>query len=128
RGHHVIGTSRTPSDGFEALDVSDHAGAAELLLRVRPKSIVYLARPELTSGDSSRAIESATEDVRKFARASVEAGVERIIFSSSAAVYGTAATTPRREHDAVQGNSPYATVKRNSELALEEFAGSISVL
>jgi UDP-glucose 4-epimerase len=52
--------------------------------------------------------------------AAVEAGVKRVIFSSTAAVYGNAESTPMREDAVTAPISPYGTSKLMSEIMLHD--------
>ena len=52
--------------------------------------------------------------------AAVEAGVKQVIFSSTAAVYGNAETTPVREDAVTAPISPYGTSKLMSEIMLHD--------
>lgn len=54
--------------------------------------------------------------------AAVEAGVKQFIFSSTAAVYGNAETTPVREDAPTAPISPYGTTKLMSEIMLHDTA------
>jgi UDP-glucose 4-epimerase len=90
-----------------------------------------LAKPDLDlSSNVSRSINSAVDALSSFATQCAEHGVSRLIFASSAAVYGTRAMTPRRETEQVQSHSPYAALKLRSEAALMEVGASsaLSVL
>lgn len=51
-------------------------------------------------------------------------GADRIVFSSSAAVYGTPARQPIREEDAIAPINPYGQNKADIEVRLREYAGS----
>lgn len=127
RGHETRRGSRSGGEGFEQLDVTDHLQTLNALERARPDTVVYLAKPDLEhSSNVSRSISSAVDSLRRFARQCAEHGVGRLIFASSAAVYGTRAMTPRRETDQVQSHSPYAALKLRSEAALVEVGASSS--
>jgi len=52
--------------------------------------------------------------------AAIEAGVKQVIFSSTAAVYGNAETTPVREDAVTAPISPYGTSKLMSEIMLHD--------
>jgi UDP-glucose-4-epimerase GalE len=55
------------------------------------------------------------------------AHVDRIVFSSSAAVYGTPDTLPIAEHHKVAPVSPYGTTKSICEAMLRDFAGAYGI-
>jgi UDP-glucose 4-epimerase len=55
-------------------------------------------------------------------RAMIEAGVGRIVFSSTAAVYGVPKTTPIEEEAPLEPINPYGRIKKQIEEALEDLA------
>lgn len=129
-GHAVTGVSRSGGAGSRRVDVTDRLQTQKLLERERPFAVVYLARPELDDSLDVRAtIASAVDALHDFATQCAAHGVNRLIFTSSAAVYGTDARTPRRESDAVAADSAYAELKLRSEEALDEVreSGALAV-
>lgn len=60
-------------------------------------------------------------------RAAVDAGVRRLVFSSTSAVYGDAQTGPLVETLAPAPQSPYAVTKLDGEHYLRMFAGAASI-
>lgn len=105
--HEVVGVSRS---GRRQLDFTDPESARALLEVVQPRSVIHLARP-----DGDRADDEA---LAEFASLCSELGVDRFVFASSAAVYGTHSAVPRREDDELDSRAAYARVKRRSERAL----------
>lgn len=97
----------------------DVDAVGELLGTVKPAVVVYLARPDLGDAD---ALDAAVLGVRRFALACAGEGVERVIFASSAAVYGTSSPLPRRENERLEPGGSYALLKLRSELALADVA------
>jgi UDP-glucose 4-epimerase len=100
-------------------DVNDLAGKA-----VRGATVVYhlAALPSVPRSvrdplESHRATAQGTLAVLA---ASEQAGVKRVVFTSSSAVYGDSPALPKRETMAPQPMSPYATAK----LSGEEYARS----
>ncbi len=59
--------------------------------------------------------------------ASRNAGVKRVVFASSAAVYGDSTELPLHEEVRLQPASPYATSKRVDELYGELYSGSLGL-
>ncbi|ANJ27687.1 NAD-dependent epimerase/dehydratase family protein [Agromyces aureus] len=107
--------------GPEPLDVSNHAAVTDALAAVRPESVIYLANPGVETIQED-AVGSSVDDLRHFAARAAESDVERIIFASSAAVYGTSWTRPVSEDDHADGPGLYADLKRRSEHVLREVA------
>jgi UDP-glucose 4-epimerase len=103
------------------LDVATQGALAELVVRLRPDAIVHLAAlvsvpeslrdPDLNFRLNVQATHEAAEAARR-------GGVSRIVFASSAAVYGNAADLPQREHARLQPVSPYGAAKLASEALL----------
>ncbi len=135
RGHDVTRASRSVGVGagqhgsapvgFAQLDATNAQQVREVLDRVRPSAVIYLARPAFDGeGDIAARIDSAVDSLRSFATECGRHGVDRIIFASSAAVYGTESASPRSETDDVVSNSPYAALKLRSESVLSEIGES----
>jgi UDP-glucose 4-epimerase len=111
--------------GFAHLDATDSQQVRRVLDLDRPSAVIYLARPVLGSeGDNAVLVDSDVDSLRSFAAECGRYGVQRIIFASSAAVYGTESASPRSESAAVVWNSPYATLKLRSEAVLSEVGES----
>jgi UDP-glucose 4-epimerase len=62
-----------------------------------------------------------TEGMRRVLEAAAQAGVKKLAFSSSAAVYGNNPTVPKLETMPPEPISPYGTTKRAGELLCEQF-------
>lgn len=125
-GHHLVKTSRSGSDEFETLDATDLVQAAQVLDRVNPRTVVYLARPELGTAPSDT-VDAVAQTLREFAIRCAERGVERLVFASSAAAYGTSRSRPLRETDPPDPASPYARLKLRSEKVLAEVSASLGL-
>lgn len=103
------------------LDVATPGALAQLVARLRPDAIVHLAAlvsvpeslrdPEL----NFRLNVQATHEVAEAAR---RGGVPRIVFASSAAVYGDNPDLPLRESAVTRPVSPYGAAKLASESLL----------
>lgn len=102
------------------------APLAEVTYRLGPVSrIVHLAaqvsvvRSVANPLDDLRINGAGMVQVLEYARAT---GVKKVVFSSSAAVYGDVADLPVREHNECRPVSPYGINKRASELYLHYYA------
>ena len=98
------------------------------LQQAKPDAVIYLAKPALANtAEAPFAIRSAVDALRRFSAECAELGVGRLVFASSAAVYGTREKSARRESDAVHAHSPYAELKLRSEEVLGEISGSLGL-
>ncbi len=123
--HSVTRLSRSGDESSEQCDVSSSRQTQTLLARERPEVAVYLARPDNdNSSNVAEYVASGVNTLRDFANQCQEQNVRRLVFASSAAVYGTAHESARRENDAVQPDSAYAEMKLRSEHALHEITAS----
>lgn len=112
---------------FIPLDVRDRIGLVDAMTKIRPDVVVHLAA--LTSVEESfrkpalyRHVNVAgTENV---VLAANEAGAWRLIYASSAAVYGDPVELPISEGHPTRPLSPYGETKLEGErMALEMFRG-----
>jgi UDP-glucose 4-epimerase len=112
-GWRVYGVARSSDlrhgDDF-ALDVTD-AQFGDLVEQTRPDTIIHLA--SALSGTSIREQNSRLDT--SIASAAAHAGVGRIVFASSGAIYGTAEASARREDSELSGRSAYALSKLDGE-------------
>jgi len=119
-GHDVIGASLSGRGGAQVIDVTDTDSATNLVRAVRPSVVIYLARPTfpLVPEDPEPVIASAVDALHRFAVQGHAEGIQRLVFASSAAVYGLADTTPRDENGPTPAPGAYAQLKLRSEQAL----------
>jgi UDP-glucose 4-epimerase len=105
-GHSVAALSRRTGPGLIA--VRDHAR------EVRAEVIVHLAETS-----DRRAANAAGEDYERQALATLRAllasGARRVVYASSAALYGDEAARPRRTDDPVRATDTYSRLKLASE-------------
>jgi UDP-glucose 4-epimerase len=112
---------------FAELDLIDTAAVSAALLQFRAGAVVHLAAHSLVG-------ESVT-DPAKYYRNNVggglslldamrTAGVSRLVFSSTAAVYGEPVKQPIEEDDATRPTNPYGETKLALERALVWYAGA----
>ena len=128
-GHDAVGTSRSGRDGTIALDIADARASRDVLSDERPDAVVFLARPDLKPDDDAT-LEAAVAAARRFAEECRDAGVARLVFTSSASVYGTALGAPLAEEDPTPAPSEYAQMKLRTEWAFRDVAtnGSLSLV
>ncbi|MDB6168653.1 MAG: hypothetical protein JWM88_1517 [Verrucomicrobia bacterium] len=119
-GHreNLVGALRSSSFSLHEMDVAQPGTVAELVGRERPDAILHLAalvsvqesvaNPELNYSLNLHATHLVAEAARRH-------GVRRVVFASSAAVYGDAAALPIRENSAMRPVSPYGAAKLASE-------------
>lgn len=118
RGWDTTRTSRSGELGSIAFDVLD-GDDAELLETTHPDAVIYLANPE-PHGDvhDLRAVGA----LASFVRSCAVHRVRRVVFASSAAVYGTESPVPHSETDDPAPASEYGRRKLESERALHEMS------
>lgn len=119
RGHAVLGVSRSGGAGVTALDVTDSNLLRTTLRAAKPAAVIDLSRPSLPEGNAAdAAVDGAVAAHRRFLATCAEEGVERMIFASSAAVYGTSSRAAHAECEPLPADGPYARLKSESELNL----------
>jgi len=135
QGHVVVGVDNLRTGHLENLatarqsphftfingDISDPATLAALFRRHQFNGVLHLgalvsvpesfAEPELNYTTNLAASDA-------LGRLCVEHGCKRIVFASSAAVYGDSASLPNRESALPKPQSPYAAAKLASEIML----------
>jgi UDP-glucose 4-epimerase len=110
-----------PGASFAQLDLLDQNGVATRLQRFGCDAVIHMAAHSLV-GESVSAPEkyylnNVTAGLALLASMRV-AGVDRLVFSSSAAVYGESANQPIEEHEAQRPTNPYGATKLAFEQAL----------
>lgn len=103
-----------------AMDLCDLDAVSSTVTALRPDAIVHLAAVTgaVCDDDPARAWAVNVDATRTLAAAAVEVGVERIVFASSAAVYGDRGAERFSESDDLLGTSTYAQTKMAAEEAL----------
>ncbi len=105
-------------------DIADFEHVTSVLARIQPDAIIHLAgvtgpRAERDPRRTQLVNVDATEHL---ARAAAQAGARRLVFASSATVYGSNATTPLNEAAPLEGTLVYARSKIQAERALAKVA------
>lgn len=106
-----------PSADFYKMDICD-SGLNQLLCSIRPNVVFHLAAQVSVSGSVHNPYEDTRVNVLgtvNLLEACVKADVKRIIFSSSAAVYGMPQYLPINEAHSLNTISPYGASKAAAE-------------
>lgn len=106
-----------PAASFYKMDICD-SGFGDLICSIRPEVVFHLA----AQVSVPRSVHNPYEDARvnvlgtvNLLDACVKAGVKRVVFSSSAAVYGMPQYLPINEAHPLQTISPYGASKAAAE-------------
>ena len=111
-------------------DVGDRALVRDLLLRHRIEAVVHFAaRKSVTESmaDPGGYFATNTLGTLGLLRAMVDAGVDRLVFSSTCAVYGTPIALPVTEVNPLQPENPYGESKLLVERMLPWFEAASGV-
>lgn len=111
-----------PATGFRRLDVRDPR-AADAIVAAAPEVVVHLAAQVSVAAsieDPAFDREVNVEGTREIAQAAVAAGARRVLFASSAAVYGEPQELPLTEESPVAPAVPYGVSKLEAERVLDE--------
>ena len=131
-GHEVLGIDRRPCakhltevfDQFVQADIADDTGLASLI-KFQPNAIVHCAGTSLVGPSVKRPSEyyhnNVIVTIQLLDLVIAALPRTRIIFSSSAAVYGEPIMTPCHEVDPCEPVSPYGESKRMVEQILESY-------
>lgn len=119
----VIGTSRRAYDETLQLDIGDSARMRKLVKTLSPDSIMFLASP----ADPVRGRSNLLLALERLVAEANDAGVRRIVFASSAAVYGTTTRIHLHESLPPTPESPYGKLKTEAEEVLAAAATRASV-
>ena len=121
RRENLSAASRVPNFSLHEFDVSQPGRLDGLVAAVRPEAIIHLAAlvsvqesiadPTLNFSLNVHATQLVAEAARKH-------GVGRVVFASSAAIYGDTADLPIRETAEKNPISPYGAAKLASEAML----------
>jgi UDP-glucose 4-epimerase len=121
RRANLTGALASPAFAFHEADVAAPGALDALVGAVRPDAIIHLAalvsvQESMTNPDLNYTLNlHATHLVAEAAR---RHGVPRVVFASSAAIFGDATDLPIREETARKPISPYGAAKLASEAVL----------
>ncbi|GAB6876170.1 NAD-dependent epimerase/dehydratase family protein [Thermaerobacter litoralis] len=118
-------TERVAGVSVERLDITDAAAVAAVLRDFRPDAVIHLA----AQVSVERSLERPDLDVDvnvygtlNLLRAAVAAGTRRVVFASSAAVYGNPQRLPVDEDHPLAPLSVYGRSKQTAEWLVEQYA------
>lgn len=124
KGISTIGASR---NGEVRVDVTEIEAVTGFLNELRPKNVIYLATPQLADLESDPSLVNvAALAAERIAESALKCGVQKFVFASSAAVYGTSEAEPRQESSELSGSGSYAELKIQSEDRLLRLFGDHS--
>jgi nucleoside-diphosphate-sugar epimerase len=124
----VSGPSGSRDSSVVSLDISDRSRTEQLVNELRPNSIVHLGGVSGTDceDDPARAIAINVQGTVNLATSAKNAGVQRLVFPSTAGVYGDSYSEPVTESGPLAPNSLYADTKLQAEEKLRELASPAS--
>lgn len=112
---------------FTQADVRDPVALRDVFARHQFDAVIHFAGLKAVGESVEKPIEYYDNNVQGalvLCRAMAEAGVETLVFSSSATVYGSAASVPIREDAPLGPTSPYGHSKLMIERILQDLASS----
>jgi UDP-glucose 4-epimerase len=116
-----------PDAQFVEIDLADRRGLTSALALFRADAVIHMAAYSLV-GESmahpGKYYENNVVTGLSLLESMRQAGVGRLVFSSTAAVYGEPARQPIEESDATEPTNPYGETKLAFERALRWYAGA----
>lgn len=109
------------------LDLLDGERVNDLLSELRPDAVIHFAGLKAVGESVANPLSYYRNNVTgtlNLLEAMVEAGCKRLVFSSSATVYGDSKELPLTEKTARSATNPYGRTKLHIEEMLEELAAS----
>ena len=112
---------------FERLDVLDQPALDAVFRRHDINAVIHFAALKAVGESSARPLDYYQNNLgalMSLVRIMGDHGVNRLVFSSSATVYGTPQTLPLREDSPLCSTSPYGSTKLMGETILQDVARS----
>ncbi len=110
---------------MELGDIGDRERLAEMFIRMRPQAVIHLAAlvvdPASLFEPDNYYRANVAGSLALF-RAMAEAGVDKLVYCSSAAVYGMPEENPIDESQPLDAITPYGTSKLMTETTIPDFA------
>lgn len=130
RQENLAGALQRPEFRLEEADCADGAAMGKVMAAAEPDAVIHLAalvsvQESLENPDENFRLNlTATHNV---ATAAIQHGAGRLVFASSAAVYGHQKHLPIREDVEARAISPYGAAKAASEKLLHGYGESFGV-
>lgn len=108
-------------------DLADAETLEKVMRDFRPDAVMHFAASIVVSESVKNPLKyymNNTANTQNLLKAMMDNGVRRIIFSSTAAVYGIANEVPVREETALNPINPYGTSKMMNELILKDVSAA----
>jgi len=110
---------------LELGDIGDRERLAEMFIRVRPQAVIHLAAlvvDPVSMFEPDNYYRTNVAGSLTLFRAMAEAGVDKLVYCSSAAAYGMPEENPIDESQPLDAIIPYGTSKLMAERTLPDFA------
>jgi UDP-glucose 4-epimerase len=115
--------------GFQRLDLLDRDGVARLVTELKPEACIHFAGLKAVGESTREPLRYHHNNITgtlHLLEALAAAGCFRLVFSSSATVYGAASTMPLREDAPLAATNPYGRTKLFIEEILRDLAAADS--
>jgi UDP-glucose-4-epimerase GalE len=112
---------------LHVLDITDEPGLTALLLEVKPAAVIHFAALTEVGGSMREPVDYYRVNVQgtiSLLRAMLAANVTKLVFSSSAATYGTPMHVPIREDHPTAPINPYGRTKLMMEQIMADCRGA----
>lgn len=112
---------------LRVLDITDESRLGALLLEVRPAAVIHFAALTEVGGSMREPVDYYRVNVQgtiSLLRAMLKANVTKLVFSSSAATYGTPVHVPIREDHPTAPINPYGRTKLMMEQIMADCRGA----
>ncbi len=113
----IVSPRTSPTSDTISVDLRDSRAVETTIRDVQPNLVVHLAAVVPTQRPSTR-VGSGVDAISQFSSIAADAGARRVVFASSAAVYGDRYAAPIAEDAEVDPRSAYAQAKLDEEAML----------
>lgn len=112
---------------FHEMSLQDTERLMDVFRREKTEAVIHFAASSLVGesvSDPAKYMENNVGGTLSLLRAMKETGVERLVFSSTAATYGEPESIPLREDHPAKPSNPYGLTKRFMEQAMETYSAA----